>query len=170
MFTGSMVGAGPTVFSTWLYILSHSKPPGIVEVNPKVLAFLIGAEESDIEAALEFLLSPDPKSRSKEEDGRRLLREGEFQYRIVNWEKYNAIRNEEDRRQQNRIAQAKWRKRSKQASAESAASAHLDVDVPVDADAVDGRTDGVGRTGTTSEATELEPVRTVARPRLRRDS
>jgi hypothetical protein len=82
-------------------------------LNPKLLAFTLagtrsGAEE-EVREAIEFLCAVDPESRSRAEDGRRMVKEGEFQYRVVNWEIYQGIRNEEQRREYNRIKQAEYR-------------------------------------------------------------
>jgi len=117
MFTGSMVGIGPTVFAVWTYCISTSKPPGIVELNSRILATILGCSAEEVDAAIEVLCSPDPDSRSPEHEGRRLIKEGNFLYSMPTWQKYVAIRREEDRRQQNRKAQAEWRR--KQASASS---------------------------------------------------
>ena len=105
-----MVGAGINVFAVWNYIITKARASS-VEINPRMLAFTLGGKESDIESALEFLQKPDPESRSKMEGGRRLIREGQFQYRVVNWDHYQRIRNEDDRREYNRRKQAEYRAR-----------------------------------------------------------
>ena len=107
-YEGSMVGAGINVFAVWDYMTTKARD-GHVEVNPKLLAFTLGGEESEITSALEFLMQPDETSRSKLEGGRRIIKEGQFQYRLVNWEHYQRIRNEEDRREYNRGKQAEYR-------------------------------------------------------------
>lgn len=138
LFTGSMVGAGPCVFAVWTYVIAHAKPPGMVEINPKILATVLGCPEADVMGALGSLCSPDPASRSPEEDGRRLIQEGPFLYRVPTWPKYNAIRNEIERREQNREAQRRSRASRNADSADgqrvSAKSAHADADVDADAE------------------------------------
>jgi len=111
-YTGSMLGAGFNVFAVWDYITTNARS-GTIELNPKLLAFTLagtrsGAEE-EVREAIEFLCAVDPESRSRAEDGRRMVKEGEFQYRVVNWEIYQGIRNEEQRREYNRIKQAEYR-------------------------------------------------------------
>ncbi len=108
MYEGSMIGAGINVFAVWNYIITKARG-GAVEVNPKMLAFTLGGTEKQVEDALEFLQRPDPSSRSKEEGGRRLIREGQFQYRLVNWERYQNIRNLSEKREYNRVKQAEYR-------------------------------------------------------------
>lgn len=101
MYTGSMVGSGIAVFAVWGYVLANmhvSQEGGAnVELNPKLLAAILGGDERAIEDAIEFLCTPDPRSRTKDEDGCRLVREGQFLYRVVNALRYNAIRNEVER-------------------------------------------------------------------------
>lgn len=109
-FTGSMLGSGPTVFAVWGYVIANTVGSQ-VELNPALLSHVIGASVEEIEAALAALCAPDPKSRSKVEEGRRLVREGEYAYRVPNYEAYHAVRNEEDRRAYNREKQREHRKR-----------------------------------------------------------
>jgi hypothetical protein len=105
-----MYGAGVHVFAVWGYVISHTQKSR-VELNPKKLADTLGATMDDIADALKYLESPDPKSRFKSHDGRRLVKEGEFQYFVPSFEAYRAIRSEDDRREYNRIKQAEHRKK-----------------------------------------------------------
>ena len=120
MYAGSLIGAGLNVFAVWNYIITKSRA-GYVEINPKLLAFTLGGKVNEVEDALKFLQRPDPTSRSKAEDGRRLVKEGEYQYRVVNWEFYQRIKNEDDRREYNRRKQAEYRAKSKPLKNEAAA-------------------------------------------------
>ena len=120
MYAGSLIGAGLNVFAVWNYIITKSRA-GYVEINPKLLAFTLGGKANEVEDALKFLQRPDPTSRSKAEDGRRLVKEGEYQYRVVNWEFYQRIKNEDDRREYNRRKQAEYRAKSKPLKNEAAA-------------------------------------------------
>lgn len=128
MFTGSMVGSGPVVLSLWAYVIANAQPPGVVELNPKLLAYIIGCKVEEIEAAILVLCGPDKSSRTEDMEGRRLVQEGTMQYRVVTWAKYNKVRNDEARRAQNREAQARYRKKAgltvSIVSHESAESAH----------------------------------------------
>ena len=108
MYSGSMVGAGLNVFAVWNYIITKTHF-GVIELNPKLLNAILGGTVEEIVAAIEFLGAPDPESRSKAEDGRRIVKEGQFQYRVVNWEEYQAIRNADELREYNRRKQAEYR-------------------------------------------------------------
>ncbi len=112
MFEGSMVGSGVNVFAVWGFIITKCRR-GFIEINPKLLAFTLGGTEEEISSALEFLQRPDPASRSPAEEGRRLVKEGQFLYRIVNWDKYDKLRNAIDRREYLRIKQQEHRDRKK---------------------------------------------------------
>lgn len=99
MYTGSLLGAGAEVFALMGYVISHQKPPDFtVEVNPKLVCVMLGEPEEEIEAALEFLCAPDPNSRSHKEEGRRLVRVGQYLYRVVNGPDYHGIKSQEELR------------------------------------------------------------------------
>lgn len=112
MYEGSMYGAGMHVFAVWGYVIARMQK-GRVELNPKMLADILGGEEEDVISAIEYLTQPDTNSRTKDFDGRRMVKEGQFQYLVPSWEYYRNIRNEEDRREYNRLAQAKHRAKAK---------------------------------------------------------
>src|SRR5690348_3809798 len=118
LYTGSMVGSGALAFAVWGYVIANMKPDenigAQVELNPKLLSMILGESEEGVSNTIEFLCSPDPISRSKDEDGRRLVRIGQFSYRVVNGPAYMKIRNEEDRREYFRIKKQEQRKRKKE--------------------------------------------------------
>lgn len=126
MYEGSMRGRGSCFFAVWGYVISHMVPDRNVgtqvELNPDIVAFLIGEGVDNIKTAIDQMCQPDAKSRTKEEDGRKLIRLGEYSYKVVNGAKYRAIRDEEKRREQNRVAQQKFRaKRGQPTTGESIA-------------------------------------------------
>ena len=136
-FSGSMMAAGPEVFAVWGYVIAHAVDSR-VELNPRLLAAVIGSTPERMLAAIERLCASDAESRSKEQEGRRLMREGEFQYFVVNHEKYRSIRDEEGRREYNR--EKKREERARKAlpgpSMRSAQQAHMSAqhtnkDVPL---------------------------------------
>lgn len=113
MYEGSMVGSGAIVFAVWGYVIAKAVPDrkvgAQVRLHPVLLANTLGESEKDVTKAIEFLCDTDPHSTTKVEQGRRLVKIGEFDYRVVNYAKYRAIRNEEERREQNRVSQATFR-------------------------------------------------------------
>lgn len=112
MYEGSMYGAGVAVFAVWGYVISHARA-GKVELNPKKLADTLGGTLEQIESAIEFLCSPDPMSRHKTHEGRRMLKEGQFQFSLPAWEDYQRIRNEDERREYNRVKQREYRAKNR---------------------------------------------------------
>lgn len=131
-FTGSMFGKPPIVFAVWAYIIAHMRPAKAdgncyCEVNPALLSVIFSTALPEVEAALRHLESPDEASRDSAEDGRRIVVVGENrpigprQYRVVNGARYRATADEDDRREQNREAKARQRKREKIAADSSAA-------------------------------------------------
>ena len=96
MYDGSMYGAGLAVMALWPYVLIKARQ-GRVELNPTKLAHTLGCKAEQMERAIEKLCEPDSASSSAKEEGRRLVKEGQFLYRVVNWQDYNRIGNESDR-------------------------------------------------------------------------
>jgi hypothetical protein len=119
MYTGSMVGAGACVFAVWGYAIAHAYG-GRIELNPKLLAAIIGEPEQAIRDAIAKLTEPDDESRSKTCDGRKLIKEGQFQYFMPTWEHYQRLTRESDRREYNRMAQQKHRATKRNVSTPSA--------------------------------------------------
>lgn len=99
MYTGSMIGAGALMFALMGYIIAKTRPrTHTIDLNPTLLAAIFGESEKAIERTIERLCSPDPKSRSTVEEGRRLLRRGQFEYYVVNHEHYRGLASKERRR------------------------------------------------------------------------
>lgn len=109
-FTGSMVGAGPCTFAVWGYVIANCKN-GTVEINPTILAAILGATKEDVEKAIEYLSAPDPESRSKVLDGRRIVKVGAFFYEVPNHATYRGIINDEERREYFRDKKREQRER-----------------------------------------------------------
>lgn len=112
-----MRGMGSAFFAVWGYVISHMLPNRdygtTVELNPSIMGFLIGEEESVVAEQLRKMCAPDLKSRSKKEDGKKLVKVSEYTYRVVNGDYYRKIRNEQERREYQRKKQAEYRKKGK---------------------------------------------------------
>lgn len=116
MYRGSMVGAGFGAYAVMGYVIANQQPNADrtvyhVELNPGFLAAIFGEGVKEVEKAIEFLCKEDPKSQTPDEKGKRLVHVGAFLYRVVNGAMYAKIRNEEERREQNRLAQERHRKK-----------------------------------------------------------
>ena len=112
MWTGSMMGVGAHKQSVWVYALAHTRK-GSVELNPDLIAKQIGMSIAQATKAIEYLCSPDPESRSKEEDGKRLLKTGQYLYEVVNWNHYRSLHSEDERREYERIRKRNYRAKTK---------------------------------------------------------
>lgn len=93
----------------WPYVVAHAVPPGRVELNPKLLAPIFGCSPEEIKEGIAKLCAPDPESRTKDEEGRRLVYLGGFMYRVVTWGHYRERRNLEERREYKRLKQREYR-------------------------------------------------------------
>jgi hypothetical protein len=118
LFEGSMVGAGALTFAVWSYVLGKMKPSRkdnqfYVEINPVLLGAILGEKVEDVAVVLASMCAPDEQSRTKDEKGARLVREGQFLYRVVNGSRYNDLRSHEERREYQKLKQAEYRKRRK---------------------------------------------------------
>lgn len=117
MYEGSMRGAGSAFFAVWGYVISHMTPNRThgttVELNPDIVAFLIGEEADVVRGVVARMCGPDPKSRSKDAEGRKLVQVAEYTYQVVNGDYYRKIRNEEERREYQRVKQAGYREARK---------------------------------------------------------
>ena len=114
MYAGSMVGAGSHVFAVWGYCIANADPEShTVDLNPVLLATVIGDSVERIKEAIVFLNSPDPDSHCEDHEGRRLLHTGGLEYFLVTHEQYRDIQNNDELRAYNR--EAKRRQRAKEA-------------------------------------------------------
>lgn len=116
MYTGSMVGAGFGPYAVMGYVIGNQRPNRTagyfsVDLNVKVMAAIFGEQEEYVQNAIDYLCSPDPLTTTPGEDGRRLIKIGSFTYKVVNGAHYDKIRNEEDRREQNRLNQERFRRK-----------------------------------------------------------
>ena len=92
--------------------MAHADATGVVDKHWRAIADETGLTEAKVKAAIVLLEGPDIESRSPEMDGARLVRMDEHRawgWQITNYAKYRAIRNEDDRREQNRLAQQRFR-------------------------------------------------------------
>lgn len=87
----------------WVTMLAMADSTGHVYGSIPGLCRRANLSRAEIEAAITCFLSPDPDSRTKDHDGRR-IEEIDGGWRLLNHAKYRAIRSAEDRREYKR----KW--------------------------------------------------------------
>jgi hypothetical protein len=80
----------PPTFKVWIALLASCGPDGIARVSSVFLSSVCHLDLDTVDKALEILETPDPRSRSMVEEGRRVKRV-DGGYFIVNYEKYRAF-------------------------------------------------------------------------------
>jgi hypothetical protein len=96
----------------WITMLAMADRKGRVFGSVPGLAHRARVSEEGARLALERFLSPDPDSRTKTHEGRR-IEEIDGGWKLINHAKYRAIRDEEDRREYLRVKQAESRRRKR---------------------------------------------------------
>lgn len=96
----------------WITMLAMSDRYGKVEASVPGLAYRAGVKLEECEAALEKFRSPDPYSRTKEHEGRR-IEDVDGGFVLLNHGKYREMMSKEERREYQRVKQAEYRKRRK---------------------------------------------------------
>lgn len=116
----------------WITMLAMKNREHVVEASIPGLADFSRMSISDCEAALEKLKSPDPYSRTKKFEGRR-IEEVPGGWKILNGEYYRQKMSVEERREANRIYQQNHRRKTNVSNSAdapdiSAKSPHTDAD------------------------------------------
>ena len=99
-------------WSVFVFMLAHCDAQGVIDMTPQAISRRSCIPMDKVEAALEHLAAPDPRSRTATEDGRRIVLlddHRDWGWQIVNYEHYRNMRDEETRLEQNREATRKWR-------------------------------------------------------------
>jgi hypothetical protein len=148
LYQGTLRGCANEIL-VFTNLLAHADRFGIVDKHFKAIAEETGLDVEAVKKSITKLESPDPESRSPEEGGARLLRLDAHRvwgWKIVNYSKYRSIRNEDDRREQNRAAKEKERSKNSRnvshcqppsatVSHCQPPSAHADADADAEGDA-----------------------------------
>ena len=103
----------PDVLLVWFNMLAHS-PGGICDRTRLTISQETGLPMDRVSAAILVLESPDPESRTPDEEGRRVTRvcdSRDWGWRLVNWGYYRALLSEADRREKDAQRQRDYRLR-----------------------------------------------------------
>ncbi len=112
----------------WVTLLAMADRTGKVDASVPGLADMARLTVPETQEALEILQAPDPFSRSPEYEGRR-IKAVEGGFIVLNYLKYRESRDPDIRREQNRQAAERWRKKSKpKVSQNKPESAHADAE------------------------------------------
>lgn len=92
IYTGSLYGQWPTA-AVWASLLPLANAKGEIDLAPEAIAGMTGWPLELLRQGIQSLCQPDPRSRSKAEDGRRLVLidpERDWGWRVVNIGIYRA--------------------------------------------------------------------------------
>ena len=171
LYQGTLRGC-PDEILVFTNLLAHADSTGIVDKHWRAIAEETGLPRDRVEKAILNLEAPDPESRSPEMDGCRIIKmdvHRAWGWKIVNYGKYRAIRDEEDRRAQNRIAQEKFRNKNKtynpevsksnQSKPRKPESAQAEAEAEAEADKTSSASDDAGYSKSFESFWELYPKR-----------
>lgn len=88
--TGTLCGRWPDT-GAWFCLLAIADKNGVIDVTPQYISSITGMPVEDLVACIERFSQPDPYSRTKDHDGRRLVPvdpDRDWGWRIVNHAKY----------------------------------------------------------------------------------
>ena len=105
----------------WITMLAMADQYGRVWGSVPGLANRARVPLEDARTAIAAFLAPDPDSRTKDHEGRR-IEDIDGGWRLLNHAKYRELRSDDDRREQNRLAQARRRAKEKSQSLSSGVS------------------------------------------------
>ena len=118
----------------WITMLAMADRHGEVQASVPGLAKLAGVSIPECEAALQCFLSPDPYSRTKDDNGRR-IREIDGGWHLINHRKYTQLLSDEDRRERDAERQRRHRLSrsvtSDHASHDTQTKTHTQTDPPI---------------------------------------
>lgn len=142
MYDGTLATRGPwQALVTFQQLIVLANKHGEIDMTAEAIARRTTVPLEIIEEGIKRLLEPDPGSRTPDLEGRRIVPLAEHRswgWRIVNYEHYNKIRSQEERREYHRQYYHKRKdvktQHSTTRSTNSTDSTPIDVDVDVPVD------------------------------------
>jgi len=140
MYKGSMITAGWEAIVTMQQLIILADQEGDVEMTPQALSNTTTIPLEHIEKGLEALILPDPMSRSKSNEGRRIILMDEdrpWGWHLVNYKYYVGLASKADKKIKDRDRQRANREKPKEnirvakCRGVSQNVAHIDVDIDV---------------------------------------
>ena len=127
----------------WIAMLAMADKRGRVWASVPGLANRSRVPVASVERAIEIFLAPDTYSRTKDNEGQRIA-EIDGGWRLLNHQKYRDMRDDEDRREQNREAQQRARAKVSKLADSQQPSANSSAQAEAEAEAEAERKDTVG--------------------------
>jgi hypothetical protein len=148
MYDGTLTQDGMwQALVTFQQMIILADKDGVVDIKARALAARTGLPIKIIETGIKLLMMPDDDSRSKLEEGRRIVNlspDRTWGWQIVNYAFYANLRSTDERREYMRLAQAAHRAKKAIESTpvkpchdkvgDVKLSTHIDVDIDIDVD------------------------------------
>lgn len=115
----------------WITMLAMANKNGVVEASIPGLAHFSQVTVEECEIAIKTLSSPDPYSRTKDCEGRR-IEPIDGGWRLINHGKYREKMNADERREYLRLKQEEWRKKHSKPKTNPVNTASTDLLTVVD--------------------------------------
>ena len=101
-------------WALFVFMLAHADANGVVDMTPRAISRRSGMPIEIVDAGLALLSSPDPESRTPDEEGRRIVLidpARRWGWRVVNIRRYRDLRDQGATRAQGRARTERWRAR-----------------------------------------------------------
>src|SRR5262245_9764931 len=85
--SSTLLREGPDAVAIWALVLAAADKLGKSGMQPCIAASLLRIADERAQPAFDVFARPDPQSRNKDHDGRRLLRRGDGRWFIVSHQK-----------------------------------------------------------------------------------
>jgi hypothetical protein len=118
LLTSTLLKEGPDVVAVWALILASADKLGESDMQPSAAASLLRIPDDRAEKAFEVLASPDHRSKNKEFEGRRILRQEDGKWLIASHSKYQALASRDNANK--RQARYEANRKAREAAAEGA--------------------------------------------------
>ena len=115
----SSIAENPTLRFTFMDLLVLADKDGIVDMTHEAIARITNRPLPEIKETISILESPDPKSRSPEENGARIRRidsHRDWGWIIVHYDRFHDMAEEEERRMATRERVRRYREKSRNSS------------------------------------------------------
>lgn len=88
LLSSSLLAEGPDVVATWAIFIASADRYGETQLTVPYVASLLRISDERVKKAFAILSAPDPHSRNKEQDGRRIVKVEDGGWLLVSHAKY----------------------------------------------------------------------------------
>jgi hypothetical protein len=138
LLTSTLLKQGPDVVAVWALILASTDKLGESDMQPSIAASLLRISDERAEEAFALLSAPDPQSKNKEREGRRILPCEDGKWQVVSHAKYQRLASRAGATERQRRYEARLKERETKAEAAADACDEPGCGKPAEA-AIGGR-------------------------------